>query len=137
MKNLNTLSCNYMVQRLIAIVVCTIFISISEGEIYAQNSSTATLKGVVLDESNEPLIGANVYVKSTTRGTVANETGEFSLEVLPGEIVVFTYVGHQIQEYTVPALVPEKLTIQLKYHAEIVAEPATDQLYSSPDKKIE
>jgi hypothetical protein len=57
------------------------------------------LKGVVKDESGNPLPYAHVYVKNTTYGIATNQKGEFWLELKPGNYtIVFSFVGHQTIE---------------------------------------
>ncbi|WP_179021893.1 SusC/RagA family TonB-linked outer membrane protein [Winogradskyella forsetii] len=59
--------------------------------------STAT--GTVTDKANAmPLPGVNVIIKGTSRGTVTDFDGKFSIEVSEGEILVFSYVGYTKQE---------------------------------------
>jgi len=40
-----------------------------------------TVSGVVTDDQNEPLIGANVMNKGTLEGTITDVDGSFSLDV--------------------------------------------------------
>jgi len=56
--------------------------------VYAQSKIT----GVVIDTSNNPLIGASVVVKGTTNGTVADLDGKFTLNVSGGTLLV-SYIG--------------------------------------------
>lgn len=59
-----------------------------------------TITGTVLDsQTNEPLIGVNIFLQGTTIGTTTNLDGEYSLTVpaLDG-ILVFRYVGYQSRE---------------------------------------
>jgi TonB-linked SusC/RagA family outer membrane protein len=59
-------------------------------------------KGVVLNEASQPIVGANVTVKQTQKGTITNAKGEFELSsVVPGNILVFSYVGYAPQNITV------------------------------------
>lgn len=60
-----------------------------------------TLNGRVTDESGEGLPGVSIYIKGTQQGTITNLEGAYSLEVSPGDIVVFSYVGYAAQEITV------------------------------------
>lgn len=61
-----------------------------------------TLKGVVLDEANEPLIGASVSVKGTTSGTTTDFDGGFSIiNVEDNATLVISYVGYEAQEVEV------------------------------------
>ncbi|RKD88274.1 SusC/RagA family TonB-linked outer membrane protein [Mangrovibacterium diazotrophicum] len=53
------------------------------------------LSGVVLDEGNQPLIGASVAIKGTTIGTVTDLDGKFSLSVPEGSILTVSFIGYQ------------------------------------------
>lgn len=44
-----------------------------------------TIKGIVVDASGEPVIGANVVVEGTTMGTITDFEGTFSISVLKME----------------------------------------------------
>lgn len=58
--------------------------------------------GVIVDEFNEPLIGASVQIKGTTVGTVTDFDGNFEISVSgPKDVLVFSYLGYQDQEMTV------------------------------------
>jgi TonB-linked SusC/RagA family outer membrane protein len=60
--------------------------------------SQLKLTGVVKDKENEPLVGASIYVKGTTTGTVTNVDGEFSLEIPEGSVLLVSFIGYQSQE---------------------------------------
>lgn len=61
-----------------------------------------TVKGTIKDsKSGEPIVGANVVIKGTTKGTQTNENGQFELEANKGDILVITYVGYTVQEVVV------------------------------------
>jgi TonB-linked SusC/RagA family outer membrane protein len=67
---------------------------------YAQR----TITGSVVDEEGEPLIGAAVQVKGTTKGVITDFDGNFTIEVPSGsDIIVFSYIGYTDQEYTLGA----------------------------------
>ena len=51
------------------------------------------IKGIVSEVRGEPLAGVNVVVKGTTRGTVTDLNGEYSLEAKKGETLVFSFIG--------------------------------------------
>ncbi len=64
--------------------------------------SQTTVKGRLVDQdTNEPLIGATVQLKGTTKGTITDLNGEFSLNAENGQILVISYVGYVNQEITV------------------------------------
>ncbi len=58
--------------------------------------------GVIVDEFDEPLIGASVQIKGTTVGTVTDFDGNFEITVSgQKDVLVFSYLGYQNQEVTV------------------------------------
>lgn len=65
------------------------------GFTYAQQ----TVSGKVFDEENQPLIGATILVKGTTKGTVTDIDGAYSLTVPEGSnTLVISYTGYSTQE---------------------------------------
>ncbi|MCD7971595.1 MAG: TonB-dependent receptor [Candidatus Azobacteroides sp.] len=64
-------------------------------------AQTSAVTGTVVDSDNEPLIGASVLVKGTSRGTMTDINGEFSVQAAPDEVLVFSYLGMQNKEITV------------------------------------
>ncbi|MCY1720991.1 SusC/RagA family TonB-linked outer membrane protein [Prolixibacteraceae bacterium Z1-6] len=57
------------------------------------------LSGTVTNESGDPLPGATILFKGTTRGTVTNIDGSYSfLEVPENTVLVFSFVGMKPQE---------------------------------------
>ena len=45
----------------------------------SQQQDTITIRGVVYNESGQPLSSTNVTIKETGRGTITNAQGEFKL----------------------------------------------------------
>ena len=61
-----------------------------------------TLTGTLTDESTgDPLIGASVLVKGTTRGTVTDLDGNYTITAAPEDVLVVSYTGYGTQEVTV------------------------------------
>ena len=61
-----------------------------------------TLRGMVRDERGEPLIGVNVQVKGTTKGTASDLDGRWDIvDVKDDGVMVFSYIGFQTQEVPV------------------------------------
>jgi TonB-dependent starch-binding outer membrane protein SusC len=61
-----------------------------------------TVTGSVTDsESGEPLPGVTIAVKGTTRGTITNFDGQFSIDVEVGERLAFSFIGYNPQEFIV------------------------------------
>ncbi|MGB1207398.1 MAG: TonB-dependent receptor [Chitinophagales bacterium] len=60
--------------------------------ILAQDSS---IKGTVVDaDSGEPLIGVNITVKNTSRGTITDFDGNFEIVAVPPVTLTFSYIGY-------------------------------------------
>jgi TonB-linked SusC/RagA family outer membrane protein len=71
-----------------------------------------TIKGVVTDESSQPLIGATVLVKNTTRGTVTDVDGGYEITANKGDVLVFSFTGFTSQEVTVEASTSINITME-------------------------
>lgn len=77
------------------ILLCLLGIFVSTGSIDAQN----VVKGVVMDETGVPIIGANVLVKGQSQGTISDEDGRFSIMTTTlNDILVVSYIGYETQE---------------------------------------
>ena len=63
---------------------------------WAQNIVTGTV-----EDADGPLIGASVLVKGTTRGTVTDFDGHYSIEANPGDELEFSYMGYSAQTFSV------------------------------------
>lgn len=59
--------------------------------------------GKVSDVKNEPLPGATVLVKGTSRGTVTDVDGTYAIQAASGETLVFSFVGFETKEFLVGA----------------------------------
>jgi iron complex outermembrane receptor protein len=81
------------------LIAAAFLIAMPANETLAQGNSVS---GVVRDaESGEPLVGATVVIKGTTRGATIGVDGSFSLEASEGEVLVFSYIGYRRKEITV------------------------------------
>lgn len=82
----------WLVRKLIVGLLCIC----STAATFAQ---TATVSGVMKDDTGEPVIGAGVLVKGTTLGTITDIDGHFSFRAddLNGVLVV-SFVGMETQE---------------------------------------
>ncbi len=62
------------------------------------------IKGTVTDASlNEALPGVNIVVQGTTRGTISDIDGNYSIEAKQGETLVFSFIGYEQLERTIAA----------------------------------
>lgn len=64
--------------------------------VVASNTGKATKKitGTVLDETNEPVIGANIIIKGTTQGVITDTNGAFIIEAPVGAFLQISYIGY-------------------------------------------
>ncbi|WP_455663554.1 SusC/RagA family TonB-linked outer membrane protein [Phocaeicola sp.] len=61
-----------------------------------------TIKGQILDETGESMIGVSVLVKGTTVGTVTDFDGNYTLEVPGGKgVLEISYIGYKTKEITI------------------------------------
>lgn len=58
---------------------------------------SVTIKGVVKDVNDDPIVGANIVIEGTTMGTITNIDGDFTLEVPVGARLHITFIGYQAQ----------------------------------------
>ncbi|NJK97376.1 MAG: hypothetical protein HC905_22910 [Bacteroidales bacterium] len=65
-------------------------------------SSNGNVRGVITDETGEPLPGATIVVKGTNIGTVSDIDGNFSIRIdEPNAKLVFCYLGYITEEVNV------------------------------------
>src|SRR5690625_1129444 len=79
------------------------------------------VSGTVMDQEGEPLIGVNIQVKGSDKGTATDFDGKFSLEDIDeNAVLVVSYIGYQTQEVTVSGR--SELTIILTSDAQLLDE---------------
>lgn len=57
----------------------------------------AKVSGVVLDEQQQPLIGATVFIVGTSRGTATNVDGEFNLTAGADDVLSVSFIGYETE----------------------------------------
>lgn len=77
------------------------------------------LKGQVIDEKGEPVIGASISVKGTTNGVITDIDGNFTLNNVSRGVLSISYVGFQTQEVNITG---KPLKIVLKEDSEMLDE---------------
>ena len=80
---------------------------------------TAKIKGTILDQNGEPIIGANVLVKGTTNGTITDFDGNYELDAPVGSTLTISFIGYKTIEVKATA---EKQTIKLVEDTETLDE---------------
>lgn len=76
------------------------------------------VRGTVVDEAGEPVIGATVQLKGTSQGTVTDIDGNFSLSAPANGTLVISYVGMTTIEVPVSA----RVNVTLKTDTELLEE---------------
>lgn len=65
------------------------------------SQASKTVKGKIVDENGEPLIGVNVAVDGTTTGTITDFDGNFSMSAFANSTLKVSYIGYATQLVTV------------------------------------
>ncbi len=78
---------------------------------------------VTTSEDNSPLLQAGVMQKGTTNGVVTDFDGNYTIEISDAKeaVLVFTYVGHETQEFVVDAST-KVLDVVLPYEVQAIDE---------------
>lgn len=91
------------------------------------------ITGRIVDETGEPVVGANIVVKGTTTGTTTDLEGRFSLTVEgPNVTLVVSYVGYEQME--LPAVAGSTLNLRLVPDCKMLDDLVVIG-YGSKDKK--
>ena len=80
------------------VVILSVLMSFCMTAAFAQSGA---VKGKVLDELGEPIIGANIVEMGTTYGTITDIDGNFQLNVNKGAVLEFSYIGFKKQSIKV------------------------------------
>jgi TonB-linked SusC/RagA family outer membrane protein len=86
-----------------------------------QSPIQRTLIGTVIDaETGEPLIGVNIRIKNTTKGTVTDVDGKFSLDVTEKSELIVSYIGYKEQTIAVHDL--GVITVKMETNNDMLSE---------------
>lgn len=91
-----------MIPKLAKIAGITVLL-FSVFDVYGQQEPIQ-FSGVILDDQERTygLPGTHIYVSERGQGTTTNGYGFFSIPVLPGDSVIFSYVGFKVYSFVVP-----------------------------------
>lgn len=92
------MNCINIKNRLFGFVM-TLCLLAAPALLYAQNR--IVVKGVVTDDTNQPVIGASVMLKGSTIGVPTDIDGMYSIEVEPNAVLEFSSVGLRTEEVRV------------------------------------
>ena len=65
------------------------------------NTQEIPVKGTVIDQNGDPLIGTNILIKNTDKGVITDIDGKFSIKATHKDILVFSFVGFETIEIPV------------------------------------
>ena len=77
-----------------------------------------SVKGVVKDETGEPVIGVNIVEKGTTNGTITDMDGKYTIAVkdLKKAVLQFSYIGYT----TIDEAVKGRSTVDVQLSSSVV-----------------
>jgi TonB-linked SusC/RagA family outer membrane protein len=97
------------------------------------NAQDITVKGTVKDNTGEPVIGAGVVVKGTTRGTSTDIDGNYTLACAPDAVLEFSFIGMETQNVAVGGR--RNIDVTLAPDSEFLTESVVTALGITREKK--
>ena len=76
-------------QFLLTCMICSVFTTLL---------SQKTITGIVFNDKNEPLVGANIILKGTTIGAISNIDGKYEIDIPSkhySDTLICSFVGHE------------------------------------------
>jgi hypothetical protein len=70
------------------------------------------IRGKIVDNAQQPLVGASVVVKGTLRGTSTAVDGTFSIDANRNDLLIISYVGYNTREVQVGDQSTINITLQ-------------------------
>lgn len=102
---LNAQFFNNRTTRIVGILLMFLYLWYPPVQAASEQSGTSpkkiTVKGTVLDDAKEPLIGVSVLVKGIDGGTITNVDGKFTIDAPANGVLIFSYIGMDTQEVDV------------------------------------
>lgn len=70
------------------------------------------ISGAVTDETGQPLPGVSIMVKGSSNGVISDSYGNYAIEVLPNDVLVFRFIGFGTAE--IPVSGRSEINLQMK-----------------------
>lgn len=100
-KNLRTLASSRLGICMLSISACLYPLSVdampAESNV-SINVKDPDARGIVVDSNGDPIIGANITIKGSGKGTATDLDGHFSIKDAVGSILTVSYVGFHTKE---------------------------------------
>jgi hypothetical protein len=103
-------------------------------------SAEYVVKGIVKSEEDHQLLpGTNVYLKGTNEGIYADAEGkfEFPRKLKEGDVLLFSFVGFETQEYTVTANMQQPLEVTMIISPEIMMGEVSADVYHPKQSRFQ
>lgn len=85
-----------------------------------ESKRNVVFAGIILDDLKEPLIGVNIVIKGSNKGTTTDIDGKFSIDAHIGDKLEVSYIGYTPQIIDVTS--SKSVTIILKNESKLVDE---------------
>ena len=69
----------------------------------ANDDKPRTVTGHIVDQSGEPLMGATVKIKGSSKGTISDMDGNYTIECGKDDVIEVSYMGFNTQEVKIAA----------------------------------
>jgi len=115
-------------------ILCLLPLCLLRMATFAQQTQELTVAGTVVNEAGDPLSNVSIHIKDkAAAGTSTNADGKFSINVIYGDRLVFTYVGYEPFEH-VAVESTTNLTVSLTDKSEALDEVVVVGLGTSQRK---
>ncbi|MDN5217365.1 SusC/RagA family TonB-linked outer membrane protein [Fulvivirgaceae bacterium BMA12] len=92
------------------------------------------ISGTITAEDGEPLAGASVLIKGSTRGAIADIDGKYALNADDEDILVYSFIGYTVQEILVGS--QSVIDVVMKEDLTSLNEVVVSTGYWETDKKL-
>lgn len=99
----------------------------------ASSMEEKRVTGVVLDETGEPVIGANIVVRGSNNGVITDMEGHFTIDVPEGAVLQISYIGYA--DKMLPIGKDSNYRVVLSENAEALNEVVVTALGITREKK--
>ena len=69
--------------------------------LFSQVNQSMNVSGYVTDDKGETMVGVNVVITNTTRGTITDIDGHYSIMVSPNDTLMISFIGFDVQKIPV------------------------------------
>lgn len=96
-----------------------VFFSLIASSVFSQKGS---ITGTILDERNDPMIGANIIIENTKIGSVTDFNGKFTIQNIdPGKYtVIISSIGYKKQKQSIDVIAGKAASINMSLKEDIL-----------------